>query len=479
MWLIAIQIFYNAYMLLGLSALFIAILKLPINMVTEAIFLLLPYIIVATLSFIGFTPLATPFISFFMGGRNAIGRETNRLNPIISDVLVRCNDKFNTTYKLEQIKLKMVDNKTLNAYALGHNVLGVNQGTLDILNDDELSAILAHEVAHLYYRDSSFSISLIFASFMVRVIMAILTVITIISTAIGSVANPKSESGAVVKVLMFVPLIIFCYFYALNWIGNKLFIYLNMKISRKAEYRADAFASSLGYKDSLVSALEKIHASEVVDDSFFGKLNASHPATMLRIGAIEDNKTIDLPKPITHKKLEQQYLVVLLVGLLIWCAMLMPAYLKKYHGIKDVKAEVVKQVTNSEVVQQAITITKPKVEASAIVIAKPEASKIVKVEASKVQSLTKKVVAEVKTVDKKVIKEVKKVEAKTKSTVANIEQVKPIAPKVDEMVHIEKVYKVSDTQYTITYTYKGAEKVVIRHSAPDKQTMTMAEFNNL
>jgi hypothetical protein len=63
-----------------------------------------------------------------------------------------------------------------------------------------------------------------------------------------------------------------------------------MQMSRKAEYRADAFAASLGFKADMIQALEIMDGITVADNSFQGKLMATHPAPMLRIGALEDGQ---------------------------------------------------------------------------------------------------------------------------------------------------------------------------------------------
>ena len=74
----------------------------------------------------------------------------------------------------------------------------------------------------------------------------------------------------------------------LNWLGTSLFNLLNMYMSRKEEIRADNFVAKLGYKQDMISALEIMDKLSETDNSFLGRLTASHPACISRIGALED-----------------------------------------------------------------------------------------------------------------------------------------------------------------------------------------------
>ena len=65
---------------------------------------------------------------------------------------------------------------------------------------------------------------------------------------------------------------------------------MGAKQCRVAEYRADAFVASIGYKAEMISVLEILNEHFVNDNSFTGKLMSTHPAIMLRIGALEDGE---------------------------------------------------------------------------------------------------------------------------------------------------------------------------------------------
>jgi hypothetical protein len=106
----------------------------------------------------------------------------------------------------------------------------------------------------------------------------------------GIISRIASGGGAIVGLLSFIPVLIFLPVVVFNWLGSKVFTLLNMAISRRAEYRADMFAASLGYKTDMIQALEIIDSLTVTDNSFLAKLMSTHPAPMQRIGALEDGE---------------------------------------------------------------------------------------------------------------------------------------------------------------------------------------------
>lgn len=249
------------------------------------------YSVSAVLTFIGYTKLGTAIVGLFMPGRKMIGRERQILEPLLADILERINREYKTKYQLQDFKIRVTDDKVVNAFALGYNVITVNRGAFDAFSVGQLRAILAHEMGHLYYRDSVQRIALIFSSFATRVVMVLYAVYAAIVAAFGAGASAdKSGFSAIVALVGFVFLLMFIPVIVLNWVGSKVFNLLNMAMSRKAEYRADAFASSLGYQADMIGALEVLDGITVYDNSFMAKIMATHPSAVQRIGALEDGE---------------------------------------------------------------------------------------------------------------------------------------------------------------------------------------------
>jgi Zn-dependent protease with chaperone function len=283
---IALNVFFNA-ILLGM----IFVVGADFLHISNWVAITAGYVVSALLTIIGYTRLGTLIVGVFMPGRTMIGRERQKLEPLLSDVINQTNSKYGTYYKLDDFKIRVTDDKVVNAFALGYNVITVNRGAFEAFTDEQLRAILAHEMGHLYYRDSVKRIALIFSSIATRVLMWAYAIYAAIVTALG-VGASKDRSGvfALMALCGFVLMMLFIPVVILNWLGSKLFNLLNLAMSRRSEYRADAFASSLGYKTDLVAALEVLDGLSISDNSFMGKITATHPSAMERIGALEDGE---------------------------------------------------------------------------------------------------------------------------------------------------------------------------------------------
>lgn len=249
------------------------------------------YGVSAILTLIGYIRLGTFIVGLFMPGRKMIGRERLMLEPLLADIIERVNREYKTNYRLQDFKIRVTDDKVVNALALGYNVITVNRGAFDAFSDGQLRAILAHEMGHLFYRDSVQRIALIFSSFATRVVMVLYAIYAVIVGAFGAASDgDKSGFTAVIALIGYMFLLMFIPVVILNWLGNKVFNMLNMAMSRKAEYRADAFASSLGYQGDMIGALEVLDGITVYDNSFMAKIMATHPSAVQRIGALEDEE---------------------------------------------------------------------------------------------------------------------------------------------------------------------------------------------
>ena len=147
-----------------------------------------------------------------------------------------------------------------NAFASGMNensaFIGVTQGLLDIMTDQELEGVLAHEFGHIIHRD------IMLNQLVVGLISALLFIVVIIENLglmellYGGNNRRRRDNdnggGAVVIVLLLVVMLI----RPLTMLFGAL---LQSAISRQREYAADAVAVRLcSYNEGLASALEKL-----------------------------------------------------------------------------------------------------------------------------------------------------------------------------------------------------------------------------
>lgn len=141
-----------------------------------------------------------------------------------------------------------------NAFASGMNedgaFIGVTQGLLDMMDDQELEGVIAHEVGHIIHRDIMLN-QLVVGLISVLLILAL--IIEHISIFGGSRRSRDRDSGGgALAILLLIAVLV-------RPLAMLLGTLLQLGISRKREYAADAVAVRLcSYNEGLARALEKL-----------------------------------------------------------------------------------------------------------------------------------------------------------------------------------------------------------------------------
>jgi heat shock protein HtpX len=189
--------------------------------------------------------------------------------------------------------LRLIDTDAMNAFATGLHEgqysVTVTTGLLSAMNDQELEAVLAHEMTHVINRDVRLMvIASVFAGIITLVAQIIYRSIMWSSWTGGMRRRREGGAGLFFLVAMIVAAI-----------GYVLAILVKMAISRQREFIADAGSVELTKNpDAMISALQKIaghseiHAPESVrsmfldDDEGVMGLFATHPPIAKRIDAL-------------------------------------------------------------------------------------------------------------------------------------------------------------------------------------------------
>lgn len=193
-------------------------------------------------------------IALAMSGAHPITREENvRLHRIVENLAI--------TAGLPMPRLYLIEGGQINAFATGrdpaHAAVAVTRGTLERLDDNELSGVLAHELSHIGNRDILVS----------TIVVVVAGTIAIASDwflrSLWWGGRDRREGGALVLVLGILAAI-------LAPVAATL---IRLAVSRKREYLADASGALLTrYPEGLASALEKIAVDQV-------PLRTAHNAT--------------------------------------------------------------------------------------------------------------------------------------------------------------------------------------------------------
>lgn len=103
--------------------------------------------------FLAFLPLSEKIIYLFSSYRPVrTSKEKEKLFPLFQSLKEVLKENSNE-YKRE-VKLYIDDTMDIEAFASGRNTLCVSRGALELLNEEELMALLGHEMGHFYNGDT-------------------------------------------------------------------------------------------------------------------------------------------------------------------------------------------------------------------------------------------------------------------------------------------------------------------------------------
>ena len=195
--------------------------------------------------------------------------------------------------------LRVMETDALNAFATGLHKgqysITVTRGLINTLNDEELEAVLAHELTHIRNAD----VRLLVIAVVFVGIFSFVGEMTFRSLRFGAMGGGGSrrsssrDSGGGAVIAIIVALVIIAIAYALA-------IVIRFALSRRREYLADAGAVELTKNpDAMITALQKISGNAAVNapsevremfienpHSDFASIFATHPPIAKRIEAL-------------------------------------------------------------------------------------------------------------------------------------------------------------------------------------------------
>jgi heat shock protein HtpX len=188
-------------------------------------------------------------ISYFISSKLAMAmngakeiqkRENPRLYRIVENLAI--------TNGMPMPKIYVIEDRAPNAFATGrdpnHAIVGVTTGLMDIMTDDELEGVMAHELGHV--KNYDIRVSLI--AFALVSVIGLLADIMLRLSWFGGRDDDNSSNS----ILFFLGIIA-------ALLSPIVATLIQLAISRQREYLADATgALTTRYPEGLASALEKI-----------------------------------------------------------------------------------------------------------------------------------------------------------------------------------------------------------------------------
>ena len=244
-------------------------------------------IIYATIQYFAAGSIAT-----MMTGAEEI---TKKDNPRLYNIV----ENLSITTGLPMPKVYIINDSAPNAFATGrdpeHAVVAATTGLLDIMNDKELTAVMAHDMSHVKNYD-------IRVSMIVFGLTCVIGLISDVAFRMMFYGNRRrnDEGSPVGYALIAVAAIL----------SPILAAVAQMAVSREREYLADASAVSITrYPEGIIDALKKLQshsapmksqnvaaASMYINNplrkGFFGEILSTHPPIEKRIERLEEGKKI-------------------------------------------------------------------------------------------------------------------------------------------------------------------------------------------
>ena len=187
------------------------------------------------------------FVSYFFSDKIAL--RSSGAQPVTREQLPRLYqvmERLAAKARIPVPALYVVPDMAPNAFATGrspnHASVAVTQGLLQIMNDDELEGVIAHELSHVRNYD-------ILTSSIAATIAAAVTFLSRFGMFFGGGSRDDDREGGGFAAILMIFLAPFAAFL------------LQLFLSRTREYAADETGVRMvGYPNGLISALEKLGA---------------------------------------------------------------------------------------------------------------------------------------------------------------------------------------------------------------------------
>ncbi len=191
------------------------------------------------------------FFAYFAGSRMSLAlNRAQEISKSDNPRLYRIVENLAVTDGLTTPKIYIINDPAPNAFATGRkqttSAVCVTSGLLEIMNDQELEAVLAHELGHIKNYDMRVNM----ISFALTAVISLLADIMIQVAFFGG--NDREESNQTFVLFGLVAAILAPIIASL----------IQLAISRQREYLADATgAMTTRYPEGLISALQKIETT--------------------------------------------------------------------------------------------------------------------------------------------------------------------------------------------------------------------------
>ena len=246
------------------------------------------WVIVVAIVYAFFQYFAASKLAVSMAGGRKIEKKDNpRLYNIVENLSI--------TTGLPMPEVYIVNDPSPNAFATGrdpeHAVVAATTGLLDLMDDKELSAVMAHEMSHV----KNYDIRLDMIIFGLTCVVGVIADVGLRMMRYSSRRSRDDDQNPIVLLVGIVALVLAPVVAAIG----------KMAISREREYLADMSAVEITrYPEGMISALRKLGADKqpmknqsssmeamYIKEPLSSRLFSTHPSIDKRIERLENAKT--------------------------------------------------------------------------------------------------------------------------------------------------------------------------------------------
>lgn len=207
----------------------------------------------------------------------ALSEEKKRLLPLFEEVYEEA--KGIDKNLPEDITLYIQEDMDINAFAFGRSTLVLTKGSIELLNDECLKGLMAHEFGHFSHYDTVVLLIAMVGNLFLSIFMKCVYAITRMLLFVAR--NKDVAFSWCFKILYSV---VNGIYKAILFVGDIIL----MSVSREHEFMADSFADRCGFGNELAETLLQIYKVSLnKPGSIIEQLRSTHPPLVERIERLE------------------------------------------------------------------------------------------------------------------------------------------------------------------------------------------------
>lgn len=230
---------------------------------------------------VALSPLGEELLSIIAGAKEMKRIDMKiRMIPLLE--IVYSKAKAKSPHMVDTIRLKIIQDPTPNAFALGRRTICVTEGLFQ-LSDDMILGVFAHEVGHLANRHTEIQLLIGGANLLITSFMLIIKAMAWFTAGIFglfALRRRNDVSGCLVGIIGVITTVVI-------WGWTKFCMIFLVHSMRTNEYVADEYAYNIGFGYELACAIDVTNLN-LPKNGLLTALYSTHPSVNDRIARLQE-----------------------------------------------------------------------------------------------------------------------------------------------------------------------------------------------